>query len=90
MAFEILSPVWPPADGRRAPKRRPRTLQGATVALVDDNLDSVFTTHLEARLGERFGCKVKRYVKPTGTAPSPADLLEAAAEADAAIVGVAL
>jgi hypothetical protein len=89
--MEILSPVWPTAPTPRPPKQRPRTLQGARVALVDDNLDAAFTTHLAALLTERAGAKVRRLVKPSGTAPAPAPLLEAAAgEADVAVVGIGL
>jgi hypothetical protein len=89
--MEILSPVWPDRATSRAPTRRPRTLEGVTLALVDDNLDVAFTTHLEALLAERAGAKVRRWVKPSGTAPSPPALLdEAAREAAAAVVGVGL
>ena len=51
--MEILVPVWPAADTARPPKTRPQSLAGARIALVDDNLDIPFTTHLEALLGER-------------------------------------
>src|SRR2546429_9536175 len=89
--MEILSPVWPAATSDRPSKSRPRTLQGATIALVDDNLDIPFTTHLEALLAERFGAKVRRFVKPSGTAPSPPDLIEAAREGAAGgAVGIRL
>ena len=69
--MEILSPVWPAGSARRPPRRRPQTLDGATVALVDDNLDIPFTTHLESLLAERHRVTVRRLVKPSGTAPSP-------------------
>jgi hypothetical protein len=89
--MEILSPVWPAAPSHRPPKSRPRTLQGATIALVDDNLDIPFTTHLEALLTERLGAKVRRLVKPSGTAPSPPELIETARDgAAAAVVGIGL
>lgn len=89
--MEILSPVWPAAAASRPPRRRPQTLEGATVALVDDNLDIPFTTHLESLLAERHRVKVRRLVKPSGTAPSPPALLdEAAGGAAAAIVGIGL
>jgi hypothetical protein len=89
--MEILSPVWPDRTASRPAPRRPRTLEGVTLALVDDNLDAAFTTHLEALLAERAGAKVRRWVKPSGTAPSPPALLdEAAREAAAAVVGVGL
>lgn len=89
--MEILSPVWPSGSTSRPPRRRPQTLDGATVALVDDNLDIPFTTHLEALLTERHRVTVRRLVKPSGTAPSPPVLLdEAAGGAAAAIVGIGL
>ena len=88
--MEILVPVWPAADTARPSKTRPRSLAGARLALVDDNLDIPFTTHLEALLGERHGAKVDRLVKPSGTAPSPSDLVDTAAGAHAAIVGIGL
>jgi hypothetical protein len=89
--MEILSPVWPARGAPRPPRRRPQTLQGATVALVDDNLDIPFTTHLESLLTARHGVKVRRLVKPSGTAPSPPALIEdAAGDAAAAIVGIGL
>ena len=88
--MEILVPVWPAADTARPPKTRPQSLAGARIALVDDNLDIPFTPHLEALLGERHGAKVDRLVKPSGTAPSPSDLIDTAAGAHAAIVGIGL
>jgi hypothetical protein len=89
--MEILSPVWPPSGAVRVPKARPRRLDGATVALVDDNLDAAFTTRLEALLAERYGAKVRRLVKPSGTAPAPRELIDtAAADVAAAVVGVGL
>jgi len=89
--MEILSPVWPAGGAPRPPRRRPHALQGATVALVDDNLDIPFTTHLETLLAERHGVKVRRLVKPSGTAPSPLALIDdAAGDAAAAIVGIGL
>jgi len=89
--MEILSPVWPAATAARPAKTRPRGLEGATIALVDDNLDVPFTTHLEALLTEHRGAKVRRIVKPSGTAPSPPELIdEAAAGAAAAVVGIGL
>lgn len=91
MPIEFLSPVWPATSAARPPKRRPHRLEGARIALVDDNLDIPFTTHLQALLGERVGAKVTRYVKPSGTAPSPPTLIEeAGAGADVAIVGIGL
>ena len=90
MSLEFLSPVWPAARAARPPKKRPPALQGVSVALVDDNLDIPFTTHLETLLTERFGAKVHRFVKPSGTAPSPAGLIDEAAAALVAVVGIGL
>jgi hypothetical protein len=88
--MEFLSPVWSsPMEGSSA-KRRLRGLAGATVAIVDDNLDIPFTTRLEVLLTERAGATVKRLVKPSGTAPSPPALIEEAARADVAVVGIGL
>jgi hypothetical protein len=88
--MEILSPVWASAAEGSAAKRRLRGLAGATVAIVDDNLDIPFTTRLEVLLTERAGATVKRLVKPSGTAPSPPALIEEAARADVAVVGIGL
>jgi hypothetical protein len=89
--MEILSPVWPTATAPRPAKKRPDRLQGTTIALVDDNLDIPFTTHLETLLVERAGAKVRRLVKPSGTAPSPPALIDEAADmAAVAVVGVGL
>ncbi len=89
--MEILSPVWPAPGAGESAAARPRALAGATIALVDDNLDIPFTTHLEALLGREHGATVRRLVKPSGTAPSPRALIdEAAAAASAAVVGIGL
>jgi hypothetical protein len=88
--MEILSPVWPAVTAARPAKRRPASLAGASIALVDDNLDAPFTTHLETLLTERLGAKVRRLVKPSGTAPSPAALIDDAASSDVAVVGIGL
>jgi hypothetical protein len=88
--MELLSPVWPAASASRPAARRPPTLRGARIALVDDNLDIPFTTHLETLLAERAGAAVRRLVKPSGTAPSPSALIDDAAGCDVAVVGIGL
>ena len=88
--MELLSPVWPAATTPRPAKKRPVALAGVRIALVDDNLDIPFTTHLEMLLTERTGAKVRRLVKPSGTAPSPAALIDDAAGCDVAVVGIGL
>jgi len=88
--MELLSPVWPATSTPRPAKARPATLSGVRIALVDDNLDIPFTTHLETLLTERHGAKVRRLVKPSGTAPSPSSLIDDAAGSDVAVVGIGL
>ena len=88
--MELLSPVWPVTTTPRPAKTRPTTLSGVRIALVDDNLDIPFTTHLETLLTERTGAKVRRLVKPSGTAPSPVSLIDEAATSDVAVVGIGL
>lgn len=88
--MEILVPAWPAGASSPLATQRLRDVHGARIALVDDNLDIPFTTHLELLLSERHGAKVERLVKPSGTAPSPPDLIDAAATAQAAIVGIGL
>jgi len=88
--MEFLSPVWSSAMEGSSAKRRLRGLAGATVAIVDDNLDIPFTTRLEVLLAERAGATVRRLVKPSGTAPSPPSLIEEAAASDVAVVGIGL
>ena len=39
---------------------------------------------------ERTGAKVRRLVKPSGTAPSPVRLIDEAAASDVAVVGIGL
>jgi hypothetical protein len=47
--------------------------------------------HLETLLGSHYGAKVKRLVKPSGTAPAPRELIdEAATDTAAAVVGIGL
>src|ERR671934_159168 len=58
--METPVPVWPSAAAARPAKKRPGTLAGANVALVDDNLDVPFTTHLETLLGERLGATARQ------------------------------
>jgi hypothetical protein len=88
--MEILVPVWPTPPSSRPPKARLHEIHGARIALVDDNLDIAFTTHLESLLSLQHGAKVERFVKPSGTAPSPPELIESAATAQAAVVGIGL
>lgn len=88
--MEILSPVWPTTSATQHAPTRPHALAGARIALVDDNLDIPFTTRIEELLEERLHAKVRRLVKPSGTAPSPSTLIDEAARHDAAVVGIGL
>jgi hypothetical protein len=88
--MEILVPVWPATTAARPAKKRPSSLAGARIALVDDNLDVPFTTRLATLLSERLGATVHRLVKPSGTAPSPPALIDEAATSDVAVVGIGL
>lgn len=88
--MEIMVPVSPSAASARLPKKRLRDIRGARVALLDDNLDTPFTTHLETLLADRHGVQVKRFVKPSQAAPSPKTLINEVAGYQAAIVGIAL
>ena len=88
--MEIMIPVWiEPETAQIAPKGL-ASLRGATVALVDDNYDEPFTSHLEKLLKEVHGAIVDRLIKPLGSAPSPKSLIERAAKSQVAIVGIAL
>jgi hypothetical protein len=90
---DIMIPVWaagPSAGIQQAPASELRSLQGATVALVDDNYDEAFTNELELQLREQYGALVTRLDKPNGSHPSPAALLEQAARCRVAIVGIGM
>ena len=88
--MEIMIPVWAQSDAAPAAKKQLSALRGARVALVDDNFDTPYTTHLETLLRDVHGAIVDRLVKPLGSAASPKSLIDRAAKADAAIVGIGL
>jgi hypothetical protein len=88
--MELMIPVWNHAPAPQIAMKKLQDLRGAQVALVDDNYDEPFTTRLEQLLTERFGAIVNRLVKPLGSAPSPKSLIDKAAQAQVAIVGIAL
>jgi hypothetical protein len=88
--MELMIPVWNHAPTPQIAMKRLQDLQGATVALVDDNFDEPFTTHVVKLLTEKYGAIVQRLIKPLGTAPSPKSLIDKAAQAQVAIVGIAL
>lgn len=88
--MEILVPVPVERDEQRVATTRPKSLAGATVALVDDFYDAIFTEALEAELAATYGAVVRRLVKPWGSAPSPRTLIDEAATCQVAVVGIAL
>ena len=88
--MEIMIPVWLREETAQIAPKAVSSLRGAAVALVDDNFDEPFTSHLESLLREEHGAVVERLVKPLGSAPSPAPLIEQAARSQLAVVGIAL
>ena len=75
MSRVLLDPTSEREKTTRPLARRPETLEGKTVGLLDISKPrgNVFLDRLESRLAER-GIGVERYSKPTFTKPSPADL----------------
>lgn len=88
--MEVMIPVWLDDAKTRAATQPLSELTGARIALVDDNYDEPFTSHLEHLLRDRHGVIVDRLVKPLGSAPSPSTLIDQAAKSQVAIVGIAL
>ena len=75
MTRTILDPTSERTVGTRECVRRPGTLGGLTVGLLDISKPrgDVFLDQIERRLVDH-GAQVKRYRKPTFTKPAPADL----------------
>ncbi|MBK9180627.1 MAG: hypothetical protein IPM45_13895 [Acidimicrobiales bacterium] len=75
MTTVILDPTGERAPATRERVRRPPSLQGRTVGLLDISKPrgDVFLDRLEERLTE-LGVRVERYRKPTFTKPAPIDL----------------
>jgi hypothetical protein len=88
--MEILIPAPAEAADKHLALSDLRSLQGAEVALVDDLYDTAFSEELEAELTRTYGARVKRLVKPWGSAPSPKELIDEAARCQVAVVGIAL
>jgi len=85
-----MIPVWDYSDRPNVLNRRPTTLRGCKVAIVDDNYDPPFTSHLENLLCGMHGALVERFIKPLGSSPSPKTLIESAAKYQVAVVGVGM
>ena len=71
----LLDPTSERTVLQRSLLRRPATLQGKTVGLLDISKPrgDVFLNRLEQRLSE-LGAEVLRFKKPTFTKPAPVDL----------------
>ena len=75
MTQTILDPTGERAVAEREGARRPESLGGLTVGLLDISKPrgDVFLDRLEERLTD-VGATVKRYRKPTFAKPAPVDL----------------
>lgn len=71
----ILDPTGEQQVAERTQVKRPDSLEGITIGLLDISKPrgDVFLDRLESRLGGA-GARVKRYRKPTFTKPAPVDL----------------
>ncbi len=71
----LIDPTGEQATPTRERARRPSTLEGTTVGLLDiaKPRGNVFLDRLAERLTER-GARVERFSKPTFTKPAPLDL----------------
>ena len=71
----VLDPTGEQAPAARERVRRPPSLEGRTVGLLDISKPrgDVFLARLEERLAE-LGARTERYRKPTFTKPAPVDL----------------
>jgi hypothetical protein len=88
--MELMIPAWLESGQPQIAASDLAALRGSSVAIVDDNFDVPFTSHLEKLLRDVHGAVVERFVKPLGSAPSPKSLIEAAAKYRVAIVGIGL
>lgn len=88
--MEILIPIWQEDQETRIATSRVKALAGASVALVDDNFDAIFTDEVERILSEEHGANVRRFLKPLGSAPAPNEMIEQAAQCQLAVVGIGL
>ncbi len=87
----ILDPTSEQVPEGRQQTRRPESLSGLTVGLLDISKPrgDVFLDQLESRL-TGLGASVNRYVKPTFAKPAPVDLRhEIATSCDAVIEALA-
>lgn len=75
MSLTILDPTGERTVAERERIRRPESLTGLTVGLLDISKPrgDVFLDRIEQRLTD-IGANVKRYRKPTFAKPAPVDL----------------
>ena len=71
----VLDPTSEQTSASRQRQRRPASLDGLTVGLLDITKarGDVFLDRLEVLLRER-GLRIERFAKPTFTKPAPIDL----------------
>ncbi len=83
----ILDPTPEQTPDKRPRLRRPASLDGLVVGLLDISkpLGDVFLERVAARL-EEGGAEVRRYRKPTFTKPAPVDLRQQIAVECGAVV----
>ena len=75
MTRVLLDPTSERESSTRPLAKRPASLEGKTVGLLDISKPrgNVFLDRIQERLAER-GVAVERFSKPTFTKPAPADL----------------
>ncbi len=75
MSRVLLDPTSERESSMRPLAKRPESLEGKTVGLLDISKPrgNVFLDRLQDRLADR-GIAVERFSKPTFTKPAPADL----------------
>lgn len=88
--MEIMLPVWPERAATDLATSELQSIQGVSVAFVDDYLDAELTDEVEKQLSDVHGAVVKRLIKQSGNTPSPKPLIEEAAQCRVAVVGVAM
>jgi hypothetical protein len=88
--MELMLPIWPKQVEVREATADIASVRGVELAFVDDYLDAELADEVEKQLTEAHGARVKRFIKKSGSTPSPKPVIEEAAKCGAAIVGVAM
>jgi hypothetical protein len=88
--MEIMIPVWPQNTCHDLARKELRSLDGAHISFIDDNLDPELTAEIEQQLSAKYGAVIRRLVKPAHNRVSPTSLIDEAAHSEAVVVGVAM